>query len=81
MEATRGPRPAEAEAVLAAFARWKPPAGLEFKGFYSRADRGGLAICDASSAETLFEATASWAGSTSTTRSSRLLRSKKESSY
>lgn len=61
-KARAGQGPVEAEAGLAAFARWKPPTGLEFKGFYARADGGGFAICEASSAEAIFEGTAPWAG-------------------
>jgi hypothetical protein len=48
---------------LETFARWAPPKGLEFKGFYARADgRGGLCICEADSAETILTAVAPWAG-------------------
>lgn len=57
-----GQGPAEAEAGLEAFSRWQAPAGLEFKGFYGRADGGGFAICECSSAEVIFEATSPWAG-------------------
>jgi hypothetical protein len=57
-----GQGPAEGEAGLAVFSRWKPPASMEFKGFYSRADSGGFCICETSSAEAMFEATAPWAG-------------------
>jgi hypothetical protein len=57
-----GQGPVEAEAALAAFSRWKPPAGLEFKGFYARVDSGGFAICETDSAEVLLESMAPWAG-------------------
>ena len=55
-------RPEEGEAALEMFTRWKPPAGLEFKGFYGRADGGGFCLAETSSAEVLLEATAPWAG-------------------
>ena len=57
-----GQGPEEAEASLEVFSRWKAPAGLEFKGFYGRADGGGFALIECASAEVLFEATAPWAG-------------------
>jgi len=57
-----GQGPAESEAGLAAFSRWKAPAGLEFQGFYFRADGSGFCICETSSSEVMFEATAPWAG-------------------
>ena len=34
---------------------------MEFKGFYA-ADGGGFCLCEATSAEAIFEATAPWAG-------------------
>lgn len=52
----------ESEAGLEVFSRWQPPAGLEFKAMYGRADAGGFCICEADSAETLLEAMAPWAG-------------------
>ncbi len=60
-KARAGQGPAEGEAGLAVFSRWKPPAGMEFKGFYFRADGGGFCICEANSSETVFDATAPWA--------------------
>ena len=57
-----GHGPAEAEASLAVFARWQAPKGLEFKGMWARADGGGFAVCEASSAEAIYEATAPWSG-------------------
>ena len=46
---------------LAVFAKWQPPAGAEFKGFYGFSDnRGGVAIIEADSAETLARTTAPW---------------------
>ena len=48
--------------TLKLFTNWKPPAGLEFKGFYDYADgNGGIAIVETSSAELMLEATAPWA--------------------
>jgi hypothetical protein len=48
--------------TLRLFTNWKPPAGLDFKGFYDYADgNGGLAIVEASSAEVMLEAMAPWA--------------------
>ena len=61
-KARAGQGPVEAEAGLAAFARWKAPVGMEFKGFYARADGGGFCLCEAGSAEVMFEVTAPWAG-------------------
>jgi hypothetical protein len=58
-----GQGPESAEKALSVFTRWKPPQGLEFKGMWSRADNGGgFCICEASSAEAMYEATAPWAG-------------------
>jgi hypothetical protein len=46
---------------LAVFAKWQPPAGAEFKGFYGFADgTGGVAIIEADSAATLARTTAPW---------------------
>ncbi|MFC1661776.1 DUF3303 domain-containing protein [Gemmatimonadota bacterium] len=52
----------ELEASWDLFSRWEAPDGLEFKGMWSRADGGGFCVCEASSAEVLYEATAPWAG-------------------
>jgi hypothetical protein len=61
---TRSGQGAEtADKGLEVFSRWKPPQGLEFKGMWARADGGGFCVCEASSAEVIFEATAPWAGS------------------
>jgi hypothetical protein len=54
--------------ALAMLGKWQPPAGAEFKGFYSFADRsGGVAIVEADSAATLARTTAPWATSLSFT--------------
>ena len=46
---------------LAVFAKWQPPAGAEFKGFYGSSDgKGGVAIIEADSAATLARTTAPW---------------------
>jgi hypothetical protein len=46
---------------LAVFAKWQPPAGAEFKGFYGFADGGGgVAIIEADSVATLARTTAPW---------------------
>ena len=46
---------------LAVFAKWEPPAGAEFKGFYGFADgTGGVAIVEVDSAATLARTTAPW---------------------
>ena len=46
---------------LAVFAKWQPPAGAEFKGFYGSADgRGGVALIEADSIATLAKTTAPW---------------------
>ncbi|MBM3676532.1 MAG: DUF3303 domain-containing protein [Actinobacteria bacterium] len=46
---------------LAVFAKWSPPAGAEFLGFYGFADGGGgVAIVEADSAATLARTTAPW---------------------
>jgi hypothetical protein len=48
--------------TLKLFTNWKPPAGLDFKGFYDYADgNGGIAIAESNAAEVLLEATAPWA--------------------
>ncbi len=47
---------------LAVFAKWEPPAGAEFKGFYGFANGGGgVAIIEVDSAATLARTTAPWA--------------------
>jgi hypothetical protein len=46
---------------LAAFRQWKPPAGADFKGFYGFVDtKGGVAIIDVDSADTLARVTSPW---------------------
>lgn len=46
---------------LAVFAKWEPPAGAEFQGFYGYADgTGGLAIIEAESAATLARTVFPW---------------------
>jgi len=46
---------------LKLFANWKPPAGVEFKGFYDYADcDGGIAIVETGSAEGMLESLAPW---------------------
>ena len=46
---------------LAMLAKWQPPAGAEFKGFYSFADgSGGVAIIEVDSAATLARTTGPW---------------------
>ena len=57
-----GQGPTEGEAGLEVFSRWEAPEGLEFKGMWARADGGGFCICEASSSEVAFEATAPWSG-------------------
>ncbi len=53
---------AGARRSLAVFGKWQPPAGAEFKGFYSFADGGGgVAIVEAESAAALARTTAPWA--------------------
>jgi len=53
---------------LAMLAKWQPPAGAEFKGFYGFADgSGGVAIVEADSAATLARTTAPWTTSLSFT--------------
>jgi hypothetical protein len=47
--------------TLEAFAKWQPPAGAEFKGFYGNASGdGGVALIEADSAATLARTTAPW---------------------
>ena len=57
-----GQGPAEFDAGVEVFSRWEPPEGFEFKGIYARPDGAGFCVCEASSAEVLFEATSPWAG-------------------
>jgi hypothetical protein len=46
---------------LAVFAKWQPPAGAEFKGFYGFADgSGGAAIIEVDDAAALARTTAPW---------------------
>jgi Protein of unknown function (DUF3303) len=46
---------------LKLFTNWKPPAGLDFKGFYDYADvSGGVALVETTSAEVMLEALAPW---------------------
>jgi hypothetical protein len=46
---------------LAMLGKWQPPAGAEFKGFYSFVDgTGGVAIVEADSAATLARTTGPW---------------------
>ena len=46
---------------LAVFAKWQPPTGAEFNGFYGFTDGGGgVAIIEADSAATLARTTAPW---------------------
>jgi hypothetical protein len=46
---------------LQVFSQWQPPAGAQFQGFYGLADgKGGVAIVEVDSAETLFETCAPW---------------------
>jgi hypothetical protein len=48
--------------TLKLFTNWRPPGGVEFRGFYDYADgNGGIAIVEAGSAELLLETTAPWA--------------------
>jgi uncharacterized protein DUF3303 len=47
--------------LLNLFTNWRPPAGVEFKGFYDFADAsGGVAIVEANSADAILETTAPW---------------------
>ncbi len=55
---------------IATLGKWQPPAGAEFKGFYSFADgSGGVAIIEVDSAATLARTTAPWTTSLSFTAS------------
>jgi len=46
---------------LELFAKWKPPEGANFSGFYQNADNsGGVAIVDVDSFATLTKITAPW---------------------
>jgi uncharacterized protein DUF3303 len=55
---------------IAMLGKWQPPAGAEFKGFYSFADgSGGVAIVEVDSAATLARTTAPWTTSLSFTAS------------
>ncbi len=57
-----GQGPNESEAGWEMYSRWEAPEGMEFKGFYGRADGGGFCLCETDSAEALYEASAPWAG-------------------
>lgn len=59
-KARAGQGPKEAEAALQVFSRWQPPAGMEMKGMWARPDGGGFCLCEAASAEVVFEGTAPW---------------------
>jgi hypothetical protein len=54
--------PGTNEKALEVFSRWQPPKGFEFQGIWGRADGGGFCVCEASTAEVMFEATSAWAG-------------------
>ena len=57
-----GHGPEEGEKSFELFTRWKPPQALQMKGMWARArTSGGFCICEASSAEVVFEACAPWA--------------------
>jgi Protein of unknown function (DUF3303) len=46
---------------LALLAKWQPPAGAEFQGFYGFADgNGGVALIEADSAATVARTTSPW---------------------
>lgn len=45
---------------LQLLSNWEPPEGVEFKGFYARADQGGFAIVEADTADNLMRTTAPW---------------------
>ena len=46
---------------LALFAKWQPPVGAEFKGFYGFADgSGGVALLEVDSAQTLQRTVDPW---------------------
>jgi hypothetical protein len=52
----------EVRRSLAVFAKWQPPAGADFKGFYGFADgSGGVAIIEVDDVATLARTTAPWA--------------------
>jgi hypothetical protein len=55
-----GNGPKESEAALETFTRWSPPAGMEIKGMWARADGGGFCLCEVDSAEAALEATGPW---------------------
>lgn len=50
----------ESETALEVFTRWDPPAGMEIKGMWARADGGGFCLCEVDSAEAAFAGTAPW---------------------
>ena len=58
--ARAGQGPKEAEAALEVFSRWEPTEGMEIKGMWARPDGGGFCLCEVTSAEVVFEATAPW---------------------
>jgi len=59
-----GNTPADREKGLEIFSRWSPPAGMDIKAMYSRADNGGgFCIVETETAEAAYTATAPWAGS------------------
>jgi hypothetical protein len=46
---------------LALLAKWEPPAGAEFQGFYGFADgNGGVALIEADSSATMARTTSPW---------------------
>jgi hypothetical protein len=48
--------------TLKLFTNWRPPADVEFRGFYDYADgNGGIAIVEGGSPEALLETIAPWA--------------------
>lgn len=59
-KARAGQGPDESEEALEVFSRWEPPAGMEMKGMWARADGGGFCLCEVDSAEAAFAATAPW---------------------
>ncbi len=59
-KARTGHGPKESEAALDVFSRWEPPADMEIKGMWARADGGGFCLCEVASAEAALEATAPW---------------------
>lgn len=59
-KAREGQGPAEPEAALEIFSRWEPPTGMEMKGMWARPDGGGFCLCEVTSAEVVYEATAPW---------------------